>query len=114
MIEGVKVARRIFGMEAFRSILGKEHSSSRGRKTDESIAEFIREYAETIYHPVGTCKMGQDTMAVVDDQLRVIGLKGLRVVDASIMPTLVGGNTNAPVIMIAEKASDMILESVGQ
>ena len=114
MIEGVKVARRIFGMEAFSSVIGEEHASSRGRETDESIAEFVREYAETIYHPVGTCKMGNDKMSVVDDQLRVNGLKGLRVVDASIMPTLVGGNTNAPVIMIAEKASDMILEAVGQ
>ena len=114
MVQGVKVARRIFGMKALNSIIREEHSSSRGRETDSAIAEFVREYAETIYHPVGTCKMGNDKMSVVDDQLRVNGLKGLRVVDASIMPTLVGGNTNAPVMMIAEKASDMILEAVGQ
>ena len=114
LVRGVKVARHIFGMKALTSVIGEEHSSSRGRETDESIAEFVRAYAETIYHPVGTCKMGNDKMSVVDDQLRVKGLKGLRVVDASIMPTLVGGNTNAPVIMIAEKASDMILETVGQ
>ena len=101
-------------MEKIKAIIGEEHASSRGRETDASIAEFVREYAETIYHPVGTCKMGNDKMSVVDDQLRVKGLKGLRVVDASVMPTLVGGNTNAPVIMIAEKASDMILEAVGQ
>jgi choline dehydrogenase len=114
MVEGVKVARHIFGMKSFSSIIGEEHSSSHGRETDEEIAEFVRDYAETIYHPVGTCKMGSDEMAVVDDQLRVNGIKGLRVVDASIMPTLVGGNTNAPVIMIAEKASDMILEEAGR
>lgn len=114
MVEGVKIARRIFGMKSFSSIIGEEHSSSQGRETDEEIAGFIRDYAETIYHPVGTCKMGSDEMSVVDDQLRVIGIKGLRVVDASIMPTLVGGNTNAPVIMIAEKASDMILAEAGR
>ena len=109
MVEGVKVARRIFGMKALSSIIGEEHSSSRGRETDEAIAEFIREYAETIYHPVGTCKMGADDMSVVDERLRVRGIKGLRVVDASVMPAIISGNTNAPVIMIAEKASDMII-----
>ena len=74
------------------------------------IRDRIREDADTVYHPVGTCKMGSDDMAVVDNKLKVHGIDGLRVVDASIMPTLIGGNTNAPTIMIGEKASDLILQ----
>jgi len=76
--------------------------------SDEEIREVIRQRTDTVYHPVGSCKMGTDDTAVVDPQLRVHGIEGLRVIDASIMPTLIGGNTNAPVMMIAEKAVDMI------
>jgi len=79
-------------------------------QTDEAIEQHIRSRADTLYHPVGTCKMGTDAMAVVDPQPRVHGLESLRVVDASIMPRLVGGNTNAPTVMIAEKAADMMRE----
>ena len=75
---------------------------------DKAIEKAIRTRSDTIYHPVGTCKMGIDNMAVVDNSLRVKGVHNLRVIDASIMPTLVGGNTNAPTIMIAEKAADLI------
>lgn len=75
---------------------------------DDQLIEFIRQTADTEYHPVGTCKMGQDSMAVVDTNLRVHGVSNLRVVDASIMPTIITGNTNAPVIAIAEKAADLI------
>ena len=75
---------------------------------DKAIESAIRTRSDTIYHPVGTCKMGNDEMAVVDSNLRVKGVSGLRVIDASIMPTLIGGNTNAPAIMIAEKAADLI------
>jgi choline dehydrogenase len=110
LVAGVKVARKIFATDAFKPILGEEYEDSRDAKTDEEIKGFIRHTAETIYHPVGTCKMGHDELAVVDARLRVRGVKNLRVVDASVMPTLVGGNTNAATIMIAEKAADMILD----
>ena len=107
--EGVKMVREIFGQEAFDAYRGPEIQPGAHVQSDEKLDEFIRRNAETIYHPVGTAKMGTDKDAVVDAACKVHGIDGLRVVDASVMPTLVGGNTNAPTIMIAEKVSDMIL-----
>jgi choline dehydrogenase len=107
--EGMKIARRVVAQPAFDAYRGEELSPSKSVQTDDEIDDFIRRTAITIYHPVGTAKMGNDELSVVDATLRVKGVQGLRVVDASIMPTLVGGNTNAPTIMIAEKASDLIL-----
>jgi choline dehydrogenase-like flavoprotein len=107
MLKGVKLVRRILEAPALAKYRDKELLTA-GVSSDEGLMDHIRNKADTIYHPVGTCKMGVDDMAVVDPQLRVRGLQGLRVVDASIMPTLIGGNTNAPTIMIAEKAADMI------
>ncbi|MDE1011181.1 MAG: choline dehydrogenase [Paraburkholderia fungorum] len=109
MIEGVRLARRIFRAPAFEGINGGEVEPGPAVESDSEIAADIRCRAETIYHPVGTCKMGDDAMAVVDSFLCVRGVKGLRVADASIMPTLIGGNTNAPTMVIAERAARMIL-----
>jgi choline dehydrogenase len=107
--EGTKMAREIFAQEAFDPYRGPELMPGAHVMKDDQIDAWIRKTAETIYHPVGSAKMGKEDDCVVDPQLRVYGVEGLRVVDASVMPALVSGNTNAPTIMIAEKASDMIL-----
>ncbi|HEX3809100.1 MAG TPA: choline dehydrogenase [Rhizomicrobium sp.] len=106
--EGVKLTRDVFAEPAFDPYRGPELMPGAHVRKDDQIDAFIRKTAETIYHPVGSAKMGHGADAVVDPELRVYGVEGLRVVDASVMPTLVSGNTNAPTIMIAEKASDMI------
>jgi choline dehydrogenase len=110
--EGAKMVRALADQAALKPICDREEAPGREVQTDAEIDAWIRRKAETIYHPVGTCRMGRagDPMAVVDSSLKVQALSGLRVVDASVMPTLVGGNTNAPTIMIAEKAADMILD----
>jgi choline dehydrogenase len=113
LLAGVKTCRKILAARAFDGYRGSELFPGEAVQSDEDLREFIRRRAETIYHPVGTCKMGSDPLAVVDDQLRVHGLSGLRVVDASIMPTLIGGNTNAPTIVIGEKAAELILAGPG-
>ncbi|MCK0139365.1 choline dehydrogenase [Aliiroseovarius sp. F47248L] len=108
MIAGAKLTREIIMQEPMNKYRHKELFGVADGMSDAEWEKHIRARADTIYHPVGTCKMGADDMAVVDPELRVRGLEGLRVVDASVMPTLIGGNTNAPTIMIAEKAADMI------
>jgi choline dehydrogenase-like flavoprotein len=108
MVSGFKITRNILGQGALAAYGGRELPTSAAARTDEEIEQFIRGHADTIYHPVGTCRMGSGAGAVVDSQLRVHGVDRLRVVDASIMPRIVAGNTNAPTIMIAEKAADMI------
>ncbi|MCW9044941.1 MAG: choline dehydrogenase [Alphaproteobacteria bacterium] len=112
MVKGFKILYNLMEAPAFSSVRGKPIYKA-DISSDESIRQFIRAHSDTIYHPVGTCKMGVDDMAVVDPQLKVRGLEGLRVVDASVMPTLIGGNTNAPAMMIGEKAADMILAANG-
>jgi len=107
--EGTKIAREIFAQTAFDAYRGPELMPGANVRSDDQIDAWLRKTAETIYHPVGSAKMGKDAESVVDAQLNVYGVEGLRVIDASVMPTLVSGNTNAPTIMIAEKASDMIL-----
>ncbi|MEM6409577.1 MAG: choline dehydrogenase [Pseudomonadota bacterium] len=111
IVEGVRITRRICDTDPVKSHIIEEHQpgASVGDDYDE-ILEWVRNTATTIYHPTGTCKMGVDPMAVVDPRLKVIGMEGLRVADASIMPIIVSANTNAPTIMIGEKASDLILE----
>jgi choline dehydrogenase len=110
MIACVKIGRDIMESKAFQPYVSHPYAPLADIKTDEQIVEFVRQTAETDYHPVGSCRMGIDEMATVDPRLRVRGLEGLRVVDSSIMPHLIGGNTNAASIMIGAKGSDMILE----
>jgi choline dehydrogenase-like flavoprotein len=108
LIRGFRLMRDIMNQPALARLGGKEFARSANATSDADIEQFIRSYADTIYHPVGTCRMGPGPMDVVAPDLRIHGLDGIRVVDASIMPRVVGGNTNAPVIMVAEKAADMI------
>ena len=109
MVKGFKMTKQLMESNAFKSVI-KQDLFTAHVQTDEDIRQVLRDRSDTVYHPVGSCKMGVDNMAVVDARLRVYGIQNLRVVDASIMPFVVNGNTNAPAIMIAEKAVDMIRE----
>ncbi len=109
-IDGVRILRNILGAPALKSYCVEEVYPGADVTSDEDVLDFCRKTGSTVYHPTSTCRMGNDPLAVVDQRLRVRGIEGLRVVDASVMPDLMSGNTNAPTIMIAEKASDMILE----
>jgi choline dehydrogenase len=108
IVHGVRLSRQLAHSKAFAAYTGDELHPGAHVKSDAEISQFIRNEAETLYHPVGTCKMGSDSMSVVDARLRVRGIERLRVVDASVMPRIIAGNTNAPTIMIAEKAAYMI------
>ena len=113
LIEGLKLARKVLADSSFDALRGKEMLPGAEVQSDEQLLAYIREYGATVFHPVGTCKMGVDAMSVVTPELQVIGVQGLRVADASIMPTLISGNTNAPCIMIGEKAAQMIVAGAG-
>jgi choline dehydrogenase len=107
--KAVKQTREVLAQSAFDDLGCTPNELANGSVSDEAIDEFIRKGGETVYHPVGTCRMGSDAAAVVDTSLRVNGVQGVRVVDASVMPSLINGNTNAPSIMIAERACELIL-----
>jgi len=111
LVRGFRLMRNLLAQPALADLGGRELAASAAARSDTEIEQYIRSHADTIYHPAGSCRMGPGPLDVVDAQLRVHGLQGLRVVDASIMPSLVGGNTNAPVIMIAEKAADLIRQT---
>ncbi|MDZ8026797.1 MAG: GMC family oxidoreductase N-terminal domain-containing protein [Nostoc sp. DedQUE11] len=108
LLAGIKIIRQIFHSSVFDELRGEEVAPGAAHKSDETLLAYIRETCDSVYHPVGTCKMGTDPDSVVNPELRVHGVAGLRVVDASIMPTLITGNTNATTIMIGEKAADLI------
>jgi choline dehydrogenase len=109
MRAGIRIAREVFRQPAFDRFRGDELAPGSQATSDADLDAYVREKSEADYHSVGTCRMGNDALAVVDAELRVHGLDGLRVVDASVMPRIVSGNTNLATIMIAEKASDQIL-----
>jgi choline dehydrogenase len=108
LVDAVKLMRQLFQASDFDPFRGREVAPGADVMSDEALEAYIRETCGTVFHPIGTCKMGTDPMAVVDSELRVYGVEGLRVVDASIMPTIITGHTNAPTIMIGEKAADLI------
>lgn len=114
LVAGMEIGFDIAESKSLSAYLGGFLSPKQRLTNPDALEDYVRQEVQTLYHPAGTCKMGQDEMAVVDDRLRVHGLQGLRVVDASIMPQVVRGNTNAPTMMIAEKAADMILEDKGK
>lgn len=114
LVKGVKIARRLAQTKAFAPFIGEAIKPGPAVQSEKDICEYIRSNASTVYHPVGACKMGVDPLAVVDPQLRVYGVQGLRVADGSIMPSIVNGNTNAPIIMIGEKLADMIKAANGR
>ncbi len=111
LVDGIRIARKILASPSFDDYRGAELNPGEDAQSDDEILKRCKDKLGLVYHPVGTCKMGDDAMAVVDESLKVHGLESLRVVDASIMPTLIGGNTNAPTMVIAEKAGDLILEA---
>jgi choline dehydrogenase len=111
LLATMRISRRLIEAPAMKWLGPQEIAPGPKAQSDAEMLDFVAGAAETTYHPIGTCKMGSDPLAVVDDQLRVRGISGLRVADASIMPTLTSGNTNAPSIMIGEKAARMVLEA---
>ena len=112
IVAGIRIAREICNTAPVNQLITEEYTPGPTISDDDynGLLDWARSHSTTIYHPTGTCKMGQDDMAVIDERLKVRGVEGLRVADASIMPVITSGNTNAPAIMIGEKASDLILE----
>jgi choline dehydrogenase-like flavoprotein len=109
LIRGLRLVRRVFAAAAFAKYKVRETVPGDRAQSDDDLRTYVREQAYTVHHPVSTCRMGTDPMAVVDPQLRVVGIEALRVADASVFPSIVGGNTNAVVVMVAEKAADFVL-----
>ena len=114
LVLGIKKIRQLMTSKPMKKFCGKEIQPGKEYKSDKELLNFIRENSETAYHPVGTCKMGIDEFSVVNNELKVYGLKNLRIADASIMPTLISGNTNAVCMMIGEKCADLILNKKGK
>jgi len=113
LVEGVKKAREILASSEFDSMRGEEMAPGKNVQSDADILAYLRDSATTVYHPVGTCKMGVDEMAVVDPAtLKVRGMQNLRVIDASVMPKLISGNTSAPSMMIGQRGAQMILDDL--
>jgi choline dehydrogenase-like flavoprotein len=111
-VEAVRAIRKVMGQASLASVIEEELEPGPRIQTDEEIGEYVKRAVATMWHPVGTCRMGQDSRAVVDSRLRVRGVEGLRVIDASIMPNITSGNTNAPTQALARHASAMLVEDL--